>query len=60
MKSTPAGVANVPSLKPARKQAVPSEPEIATKAYEIWLAHGQASGDDQSHWFEAERQLRNA
>ena len=60
MKPTPAKAPNVPSLKPVRKQVIPSEPEIAAKAYEIWLAHGQESGNDQSHWFEAEQQLRNA
>jgi hypothetical protein len=49
------------SIKPVRKEtAAPSEPEIAEKAYEIWLSQGQETGQDQKHWFEAERQLRNA
>ena len=58
VKSTPAVVANIASLKPARQGATPpSNATIATKAYEIWLARGQETGKDQQHWFEAERQL---
>ena len=37
---------------------VPSQLEIEHKAYEIWMAEGQQHGQDQRHWFEAERQLR--
>jgi len=39
-------------------KATPSWEEIETKAYEIWLSRGQEQGNDQAHWFEAERQLR--
>ena len=36
----------------------PTEAEIEKKAYEIWLSLGREQGNDQKHWFEAERQLR--
>jgi hypothetical protein len=39
-------------------KAAPSWKEIEAKAYEIWLSRGQEQGNDQAHWFEAERQLR--
>lgn len=41
-------------------KAVPSQTEIAEKAYAIWLSLGQVGGCDQQHWFEAERQLQRA
>ncbi len=41
-----------------QKATLPSDADIATKAYEIWLARGQESGNDQQHWFEAKRQLQ--
>jgi hypothetical protein len=47
------------SPKPTRLAATPpSNADIATKAYEIWLSRGQETGNAQQHWFEAERQLR--
>ena len=59
-KPTPGPVARVSSLKPVRKETIVlSEPDIAVKAYEIWLAQGQETGRDQQHWYEAEQQLRN-
>ncbi len=39
-------------------KAAPSWESIEIKAYEIWLSRGQEQGNDQEHWFEAERQLR--
>ena len=39
-------------------KGAPSWESIETKAYEIWLSRGQEQGNDQEHWFEAERQLR--
>jgi hypothetical protein len=54
--ATPAGVS---LLDPTRKEKMAlSQEEIAKKAYEIWLSLGQEPGQDQKHWFEAERQLR--
>jgi hypothetical protein len=59
VKSTPAVAANFASPKPARRRATsPSNADIATKAYEIWLARGQETGNDQQHWFEAKQQLQ--
>jgi hypothetical protein len=47
------------AVKSTRQQAtLPSDADIATKAYEIWLARGQETGNDQQHWFEARRQLQ--
>jgi Protein of unknown function (DUF2934) len=31
---------------------------IEERAYYIWLASGQAHGDHERHWLEAERELR--
>jgi hypothetical protein len=59
VKSTPAAAANIASTKSTRQQTtLPSDADIATKAYEIWLSRGQESGNDQQHWFEAKRQLQ--
>lgn len=59
VKPTPAAAATIASPKPTRQEATPpSDADIATKAYEIWLARGQEMGNDQAHWFEAKRQLR--
>jgi hypothetical protein len=61
VKSTPAATAKIASTKSTRPEATPpSNADIATKAYEIWLARGQESGNDQQHWFEAKRQLQQA
>ena len=46
--------------RPVRiERAAPSHVEIESRAYEIWLAQGQPHGQDQRHWFEAERQLHH-
>ena len=59
VKSTPAATASTASSKPTRQAAtLPSDADIATKAYEIWLSRGQETGNDQQHWFEAKRQLQ--
>jgi len=61
VKSTPVSSANIASPKPTRQEVTPpSDADIATKAYEIWLSRGQEMGHDQEHWFEARRQLRQA
>jgi hypothetical protein len=60
-KSTPVATPGVSSGNPAKRQkATPSQAVIAQKAYEIWLSRGQEAGCEQKHWFEAERQLRQA
>ena len=43
---------------PKSEPAAPSQAEIASKAFEIWMARGQEQGHDQEHWYEAERQLQ--
>jgi hypothetical protein len=32
--------------------------QIAQRAHELWLKQGCSHGQDQAHWFEAERQLK--
>jgi len=61
VKSTSAVAANNASPKPTRQETTSlSDANIATRAYEIWLSSGQEMGNDQQHWFEARRQLRQA
>ncbi len=36
----------------------PSQEEIESRAYRIWLEDGQPTGREMDHWHEAERQLR--
>lgn len=44
-----------PTPPPEPPRAEPGHEEIRRRAYELWLAHGGAAGDN---WLEAERQLR--
>jgi Protein of unknown function (DUF2934) len=61
VKSTSAATAGIASPRPNRQETThPSEAEIAIRAYEIWFSRGQETGNDQQHWFEAERQLQRA
>jgi hypothetical protein len=61
MKAAPITTASAALPNPARQQrAAPSQAAIAQRAYEIWLSQGQQAGCDQKHWFEAEKQLRQA
>jgi hypothetical protein len=53
---TTAGAATVPA--PVAAARPPSSDAIATRAYELWRASGCAHGQDQAHWFQAERELR--
>lgn len=38
----------------------PTENEIATMAYQLWLERGSPIGSDQEDWFQAEEMLKNA
>src|ERR1039458_3854002 len=38
----------------------PTESEIATVAYQLWLDNGCPIGSDQEDWFRAEAMLKNA
>jgi len=46
--------------KQAVKSTSPSNADIATRAYEIWLASGKVEGNNLQNWFEAKRQLQSA
>jgi hypothetical protein len=39
------------------KQNHPTPDQIATRAYEIWEAHGRPQGYDLNHWLQAEAEL---
>lgn len=39
-------------------QTVPSREEIARRAYEIFVARGQAPGQELEDWLQAERELK--
>jgi hypothetical protein len=59
MKPTQGAASGLSLLNPSKKEAIaPSREQIEKKAYEIWLLLGREQGQDQKHWFEAERQLR--
>src|ERR1022692_742621 len=38
----------------------PTESEIATVAYQLWLDNGRPVGSDREDWFQAETMLKNA
>jgi hypothetical protein len=40
--------------------SVPPHERIAELAYQLWQASGCPHGQDQDHWFRAERELRTA
>lgn len=39
------------------RQTIPSQNQIATRAYEIWQENGCRHGRDQLDWLQAEREL---
>lgn len=47
------------SLKTADATVSPTESEIATVAYQLWLDNGCPVGSDQKDWFRAEAMLKN-
>ena len=61
LKSIHDAIAKATRLNPSKtEKAAPTCEAIGTKAYEIWMSRGQEQGNDQEHWFEAERQLRQS
>jgi hypothetical protein len=46
--------------EPPEPFALPTEAEIAERAYQRWIEHGCRPGSDQQNWLEAERELQNA
>jgi hypothetical protein len=55
-KKQPKTVRLEPVEKPVATQ--PTQAEIATRAYEIYLARDGASGGDLADWLQAERELK--
>lgn len=50
--------ANVTSSATSSKpQSHPSNDEIAVRAYELFIARGEAPGNDVDDWLQAEREL---
>ena len=45
-------------MQPAR--SYPTDNQIATVAYQLWLEKGRPVGSDQEDWFRAEAMLKNA
>ncbi|MBX5481442.1 MAG: DUF2934 domain-containing protein [Myxococcaceae bacterium] len=43
--------------EPAEPQG-PTHEQIARRAYELWLQHGQQHGRAEEDWFQAERDLK--
>ena len=43
---------------PVAAAARPAAAAIAARAYELWQQSGCPHGQDQEHWFQAERELR--
>lgn len=46
--------------QPPEPSAVPTQEQIAERAYHRWLEGGCREGSDQEHWLEAEREMRDA
>lgn len=45
------------SREPKPRTAMPSQEDIRTRAYHIYLSRGSTPGSPESDWLEAERQL---
>jgi len=45
------------SASPESARRRPSNEQIAQRAYENWQRAGGSHGEDQRHWYEAEREL---
>jgi hypothetical protein len=58
----PAPVAAKPAPKPLTKAQVPYEPtqeEVQTRAFEIFVSEGCKEGSDLENWLRAEKELRS-
>ena len=57
--TTPASVADRGSLASTRAphRPAPSEEQIRSRAYYLWIQAGQPEGDGVQFWLEAEREL---
>ena len=45
-------------VKSALTKREPTHPQVANRAFEIYISRGREHGDDIGDWCEAERQLR--
>jgi len=59
-KSVPAAVKASPANQPAKAKASyePTQEEIQTRAFEIYLSEGCKEGNDLEYWLRAEKELR--
>ncbi|HVU25804.1 MAG TPA: DUF2934 domain-containing protein [Opitutus sp.] len=55
--TAPRRKSDTPDAPGAVSRPVPTHEQIAARAREIWLAHGQTAGDDLANWLAAEREL---
>jgi hypothetical protein len=46
--------------EPPAPVAIPTEAEIADRAYHLWLERGCQEGSEEQNWLEAERELHDA
>ncbi len=46
--------------KPMKRGSDPTQEEIATRAFEIYVSEGCREGSDLENWLRAERELRSA
>jgi hypothetical protein len=56
----PAAKAAAPAAKPGKRGYEPTQEEIATRAFEIYVSEGCREGSDLENWLRAERELRGA
>lgn len=52
-RAQPSNVSPISSAAPA-----PSREKIAARAYEIWQEAGCPHGQNEAHWYQAERELK--
>ncbi len=55
----PAAKVAVPVAKPVKRAYEPTQEEIATRAYEIYVSEGCREGSELENWLRAERELRS-
>jgi hypothetical protein len=46
--------------EPPDAPALPTDPEIAERAYRLWIEGGCQEGSEEQNWLEAERELHDA
>jgi len=56
-KSTPSAATDEANIAGESQRARPTEEEIATRAYHIYLQRGESEGNPEDDWLRAEREL---